>query len=220
MLKEKLKTNNKINANTVGAGLVSARKKINGNKSNANAVGADDPVCPLFEEPTQNKNLISNLQPLTSDYKGITLIALIITIIVMLILVGVTINVALNGGLFSKAESAVTQTKIEQVKEALEIKKAEILAENDGEKPKGGYDLNIDKLDIPDNLKNEYGDKLTVGKDGNLYYDPAVVKDTNEQNLFKAHGINELGSKKNSYTFTIGELVERGLLGRDRNGNN
>ena len=43
--------------------------------------------------------------------KGITLIALIITIIVMLILVGVTINVALNGGLFSKAEDATIKAK-------------------------------------------------------------------------------------------------------------
>ena len=43
--------------------------------------------------------------------KGITLIALIITVIVMLILVGVTINVALNGGLFKKAETAKVQTE-------------------------------------------------------------------------------------------------------------
>ena len=43
--------------------------------------------------------------------KGITLIALIITIIVMLILVGVTINVALNGGLFQKAETAKEGTQ-------------------------------------------------------------------------------------------------------------
>ena len=42
--------------------------------------------------------------------KGITLIALIITIIVMLILVGVTISVALNGGLFKKAGEAVSET--------------------------------------------------------------------------------------------------------------
>ena len=42
---------------------------------------------------------------------GITLIALIITVIVMLILVGVTINVALNGGLFEKAETAKLQTE-------------------------------------------------------------------------------------------------------------
>ena len=39
--------------------------------------------------------------------KGITLIALIITIIVMLILVGVTINVALNGGLFETAPNKI-----------------------------------------------------------------------------------------------------------------
>ena len=43
--------------------------------------------------------------------KGITLIALVITIIVMLILVGVTISMALNGGLFGYAKDATTQTK-------------------------------------------------------------------------------------------------------------
>ena len=51
--------------------------------------------------------------------KGITLIALIITIIVMLILVGVTINVALNGGLFTKADYATKQTQIAAEKEEL-----------------------------------------------------------------------------------------------------
>ncbi len=42
---------------------------------------------------------------------GITLIALIITIIVMLILVGVTVNVALNGGLFDTAKIATRETE-------------------------------------------------------------------------------------------------------------
>lgn len=42
--------------------------------------------------------------------KGITLIALVITIIVMLILVGVTITVAMQGGLFDKARQAATDT--------------------------------------------------------------------------------------------------------------
>lgn len=42
--------------------------------------------------------------------KGITLVALIITIIVMLILVAVSVTVALNGGLFTKAKSAASQT--------------------------------------------------------------------------------------------------------------
>ena len=42
--------------------------------------------------------------------RGITLIALVITIIVMLILVGVTISMAVNGGLFEYAGSAVSET--------------------------------------------------------------------------------------------------------------
>ncbi len=60
----------------------------------------------------------SKFQLLTSK-TGITLIALIITIIVMLILVVVTINVALNGGLFEKAENAKNLTQLEVDKEQL-----------------------------------------------------------------------------------------------------
>ena len=52
-----------------------------------------------------------------SAQKGITLIALIITIIVMLILVAVTITMAINGGLFEKAGEAVGDTKNEINKE-------------------------------------------------------------------------------------------------------
>ena len=50
---------------------------------------------------------------------GITLIALIITIIVMLILVGVTVNIALTGGLFTKASEASKQMQVEAEKEEL-----------------------------------------------------------------------------------------------------
>ena len=42
--------------------------------------------------------------------KGITLVALVITIIVMLILVGVSVTVALNGGLFDTAKDATEKT--------------------------------------------------------------------------------------------------------------
>lgn len=61
--------------------------------------------------------------------KGITLVALIITIIVMLILVAVTISVALNGGLFTKAKDARDKTVEEQLKEAATVTKAELLTE-------------------------------------------------------------------------------------------
>ena len=46
-----------------------------------------------------------------TNENGITLIALIITIIVMLIMVAVTINVAMQGGLFTKAKTAAAQPK-------------------------------------------------------------------------------------------------------------
>ena len=49
--------------------------------------------------------------------KGITLIALIITIIVMLILVAVTISMAVNGGLFGYAGNAARGTEAEKQKE-------------------------------------------------------------------------------------------------------
>ena len=51
--------------------------------------------------------------------KGITLIALIITIIVMLILVAVTISVALNGGIFNNATDAKVKTQQQADKEEL-----------------------------------------------------------------------------------------------------
>ena len=67
------------------------------------------------------------------NQKGITLIALIITIIVMLILVGVTINVALNGGLFQKAEDAKTLTQLAADKEELQIEIATAYDEKERE---------------------------------------------------------------------------------------
>ena len=48
----------------------------------------------------------------TKPNRGITLIALVITIIVMLILAGVTINLVTRGGLFDYAGNAAQQTKL------------------------------------------------------------------------------------------------------------
>jgi len=67
--------------------------------------------------------------------KGITLVALVITIIVMLILVAVSVTVALNGGLFTTAENAIDQTN-----EAL-------VAENE---------LDSGKVNVEDHVYNNY----------------------------------------------------------------
>ena len=52
-----------------------------------------------------------------NNYKGITLIALIITIIVMLLLVTVTITMTINGGLFGYAGNATKDTEIAKQEE-------------------------------------------------------------------------------------------------------
>ena len=74
--------------------------------------------------------------------KGITLIALIITIIVMLILVGVTINVALNGGLFNTASTAAQKTEKEAIYD--QIVGAMKLKNNGNVNVKGTYDAVVD----------------------------------------------------------------------------
>lgn len=53
--------------------------------------------------------------------KGITLIALIITIIIMLILVGVTVNEAIQGGLFESASDASKKTQKKAYEEKLTV---------------------------------------------------------------------------------------------------
>ncbi|MCL2354928.1 MAG: hypothetical protein FWC68_03490 [Oscillospiraceae bacterium] len=53
------------------------------------------------------------------ERKGITLIALVITIIVMLLLAGVTIMMVVNSGLFGQATRATTEMDIAQAEEAL-----------------------------------------------------------------------------------------------------
>ena len=61
--------------------------------------------------------------------KGITLIALIITIIVLLILAGVTIaTLTGENGILTKATEAGKQTEIEGIREEAELVKQEVLS--------------------------------------------------------------------------------------------
>ncbi len=81
--------------------------------------------------------------------KGITLIALIITIIVMLILVGVTVTTAINGGLFEKARIGAKGTQKEVDREKLNMAVA------------FAYDETTGKIDKT-KLEQELGDEWTV----------------------------------------------------------
>lgn len=85
--------------------------------------------------------------------KGITLIALVITIIIMLILVGVTL-VSLGGenGLFSKVQLAKRKYEINEAKEKIELKITEIRLEKEGKsetlKKEDLPKINDDEIDV------------------------------------------------------------------------
>ena len=82
------------------------RNSIRNLKRNKDYVGADDPVCPIPKRNTQ---------------RGITLVALIITIIVLLILAMVSIKIAIDGGLITKAKDAKDTHTIGAEKEAIQL---------------------------------------------------------------------------------------------------
>lgn len=65
--------------------------------------------------------------------KGITLIALVITIIVLLILAGVTIAMLTgNNGILTKSTTAVSDTEKATAEEAIKMEVYNNIAENDG----------------------------------------------------------------------------------------
>ncbi len=173
-------------------------------KRNTNSVGATS-SRPNFEEMTKN------------NQKGITLIALIITIIVMLVLVGVTVNVALTGGLFEKGEKAAYQTNVATIKEQVAIKKAEILADENGRAP-DDYEIDLEDLQISESLKKEFKDKLVISKDGELYYIAGEVNEKEKAWIIEL-GIIEGGTDSDgsivgiygNKQYTAIELLEGGV---------
>ena len=66
----------------------------------------------IIDRPIQKWNTLKKS-------KGITLIALVITIIILLILAGVTLNILFNGGLIEKSQTAVDTYSKEQAREKL-----------------------------------------------------------------------------------------------------
>ena len=90
--------------------------------------------------------------------KGITLIALIITIIILLILAMVTINILINQGIIGHANNAVDKYDEQQVKEQVLLDYDEWKMQKFGESAKSLYDFF--------NEKKTNGDYTNVEKDG------------------------------------------------------
>lgn len=123
--------------------------------------------------------------------KGITLIALIITIIVMLILVAVTITVALNGGIFIKAKTASEKTQIEAEREELLSAIVSALDPVTGllDRNKLATELTgwtVTEGEAPWTCKTPKGNEYTVAADGTIGgadYDGDVVEPPEEPEI-------------------------------------
>ena len=125
-----------------------------------------------LEKMTKNsivKNQISKKKGLKE--RGITLIALVVTIIILLILAGVTLNIALSdGGLFSKTQEAADKYKQAQSDEEdlilkYEYEMAKLQGEISETKTVGEYAMEKE-------IKEKYEQNIEIGDTVN--YDPNV----------------------------------------------
>ena len=100
----------------------------------------------------------------TSNYRGITLISLVITIIIMLILLGVTISGSLNGRLFNITKEAASETQRVSDKEYLQS--VLITLRN---KSKGKFDFNKLKEKLPEDWTVAENDSKCTSPKGNSF---------------------------------------------------
>ena len=169
-------------------------------------VGADAPVRPTFK---------------ARQSKGITLIALVITIVLMLILASITVNVVINGGLFEQAGNAKKNTEIASEKETLT--QASILAvaeDKRGVLSQEGLQKKLDKLagegktvvyytgEEYEVLFKNSGLYYAVDKKGNIGEYKTAVKDNNPANVYTDENGNILDGVEKPYQINcIEDLV-------------
>ena len=145
------------------------------------------------------------MKKILKNKKGITLVALVITIVILLILAGISISTLTNTGIFEKAKDAKEKSEAEekQQSETLDSYEKELnkytsdnLEENIGvkfEKNTELHDKNGSKIIVPAGFKVVNTDDLTVEKGivvedskGNQYvWIPCTTEDSKSQLQFK-----------------------------------
>ncbi len=140
------------------------------------------------------------------DTRGITLIALIITIIILLILAGISIVQLTGSGIFGKAEIANQKTRYATAKEIINLKLMEI--ELDCTEKNEKYNI----VKIAEGM--EEAKDITIEK----YYNKkeAAIKEDITKNITNLEGIVVSVDKYPEYKFLIGEECKiKGVLEGD-----
>ena len=115
--------------------------------------------------------------------KGITLIALVITIIVLLILAGVSINlVAGSNGIMNRATKAVDVTNMAKIKEDIELKIAEMQMDYYSDSSLRNQYANVNeyiKAELEKGVELPNGAVITSDSSGNLNYEGVQIGSLN-----------------------------------------
>ena len=87
----------------------------------------------MEKEMKKKEQLNLNHQIASKEERGITLIALVVTIVVILILAGITISLVFgSNGVIQKAQDSKEQTEIGEMREKLEMAKVPVYADGNG----------------------------------------------------------------------------------------
>ena len=135
----------------------------------------------------------------TKDMKGITLVALVITIVVLLILAGVSINLIIrDGGIFSMTNKASKETSKASVKEKIQLEAIDSIKYENA----GTFDINLfknnlnKKLGVAEDKIIENEENIIVRIDG---YKVTVNKDGQVENIEDDDGIDNTKQPNTEY---------------------
>ena len=111
----------------------------------------------------KNENTSLNIRKLKKQVKGITLIALVVTIIVLLILAGIALNLTIGqNGIFSRAQDAANTWRNAETNEQLALGEgADLIDEylnGNNDNPSTGI-TTVDNVPIPDVISDNSADK-------------------------------------------------------------
>ena len=118
----------------------------------------------------ENGKISLNIRKIKKQVKGITLIALVVTIIVLLILAGVALSLTVgNNGLFRRAENAANTWQMAEINEQIEMDKASNFIEDymngnggSGNNTQGGGSGTGGETTTVGDLKPSEGEEVTI----------------------------------------------------------
>ena len=162
----------------------------------------------------ENKKKSMNIRKIKKQVKGITLIALVVTIIVLLILAGVALSLTVgNNGLFRRAQNAADTWQETSEREAIELAVAGMQI---GTTQGNG----MTKTELENSLKDQFGDEASVeeNEDGsflvtigeNQYYvgeDGEIIDNSNMLEISTAEELKAFRDDVNSGNTYEGKYV-------------